>query len=965
MSASNSSDPIAAEVRNVSKKKRAYPDDGSKSAFNVPKKRSLLRQLSHDGIRIDNPLSASAKIKLRIDYPKKSGEVVGGFKIPEAPVARTVSNYELDRRGMLMRAAAKFRAGEFDGLSELNSRASPLSLNDSVANTAASNQEEFYKYLGIDINRCHGKQSPESCAADSLLSSNRRRSLRVKIQQKVVRNNANKTNAAKDDTNKNRLSKKSQRKHDGMDDSASSSVSNGGYQYNDSYMGNSSMEQINQSASTNDSYLCPRLGLDGDEDEPTAPVLIRYSYQKQANTKRPVTDRLQDKTNKSLLMPTIKTETNANNTPNMDNQNNQIGGIKSESSEPANVCSSAIVDRRFYEPIDSESSTYPFLNPDAVAAAAAANCETVDDKTGILNSISKLANADSSLLPTIDLTCVSDIDDDDVEILSNHNENVIDMINDNNSNCSYQSDIVEPETQPQHTQSQAPRSQYHSYDNDCDMDDKKFTLAAMDAVQLSIQNNGSTNSNSRGTQPESNDNQGALAKRKKSIARKKSSLNELFKRYEKSLQKSLQLLHKKDRGKRVRKRNVLREPAKIPSEDNADKDNSSNAVVNTNETVDNATPSTSEQLVNNERNEPEPPVSQVHFVPNEPAKLEPEPLVVRPPEPQLSQISQIVAQTSQVPQTSSVSHISAALQTSSVLHEPQALQTSSVSHVPQVLHELHESQIMQVSQVQQQQECLLESEVDQIQEMPQILDIPEMPEMSEMSEMSEIPPLPELPLLSQEISDLPSTSTDTPTHSLDFSTIPNDKLSSSPPFSPLFDDPQSTNVFEDNLLSSSLNAIAHSSTSTESTIGVNITRRRDHDQVNFDAIDKVVETLVDVPIIEPILLPSNAMKLTSTTAPLTHAKNPVNVAEGRVMAAFVASTDNFNEIVVIIQDLTISFWKMSPKIYNVFGVPRACILVGKVERSLTGKTIFFYCLHLIDISLYKNCINSYRFCFNI
>lgn len=952
MSASNSSDPVA-EVRNISKKKRGYPDDGSKSAFNVPKKRSLLRQLSHDGLRIDNPLSASAKIKLRIDYPKKGGEVVGGFKIPETPVARTVSNYELDRRGMLMRAAAKFRAGGFDGLSELTSRASPLSLNESVANTAASNQEEFYKYLGIDINRCHGKHSPESCAADSLVSSNRRRSLRVKIQQKVVKNNASKTNAAKDDTNKSRISKKSQRRQDGLDDSASSSVSNGGYQYNDSYMGNSSMEQINQSASTNDSYLCARLGLDGVEDEPTAPVLIRYSYQK-----RPATGRPQDKT--KSLMPTIKTETNANNTPNMDNQNNQIGGIKAEASDPAVVCSSAIVDRRFYEPIDSESSNYPFLNPDAVAAAAAANCETVDDKSGILNAISKLADLDCSQLPTIDLTCVSDMDDDDVEILSNHSENVIDMINDNNSNGTNGSDDGNETQRQLPTRSVPPRSQNNSYDNDADVDDKKFALAAMDAVQWSIKNNGSTsNSNSREPQPGPSGTQRALAQRKKSIARKRTSLNDLFKRYEKSLQKSLQLLHKKDRGKRVRKRNVLREPAKATSEDNAnnadnvdnaDKESPSNAVVNGNgnanegeSTVwDNATPSTSGQFMNNEKPKEESHVSEMPEPElNEPnLELEPQAAPTQP-EKQVSQVSQV----SQVLQTSQASQALQTPQALPALYVPQAPQTSQALQVQQALQAPQlsealqaslESQVSQVLQVPSQQNDFHEIEelqpFEETQEMPQILDLPEIPEISEMPDISEIPPLPELPLLSQEISDLPSTSTET--HSLDFSTIPNDKLSTSPPFSPLFDDPHSSNVFEDNLLS--LNAIAHSSTSTESTIGVNITRRRDHDNVNFDVIDKVVETLVDVPIIEPILLPSNAMKLTSTTAPLTHAKNPVNVAEGRVMAAFVASTDNFNEIVVIIQDLTISFWKMSPKIYNVFGVPRACILVGKVERSLTG-----------------------------
>lgn len=830
-------------MHNISQK-RGYPDDAHTNLACLPKKRTLYRQMSNDAIPTqtigdevddDDNERLDASIQLRIDYAKSRTDKVSHFKIPRAPVARTVHSHY-----------PPMRLANFDRLSEIDHRMSPSSLREATVHTASRNQEEFYKYLGIDTNPCQGKQSPES-ATESRSSSNRRRSLRVKIQQKVVKSIEKSNETAKDDPTQ-KASNRSIGRNERLDDSAST-ISNG-HQYVDV------TEQMNKG----DNYILPERHQ---EPAVTARIDIRYSYQKQNGpAKRPEIFRSQDCTNRSApQVPTIKTEVDAP------------------------VTLAAIVDRRFYEPIDSETSarTYPFLHSGPVV-------DPVDDKSAVLNAISNLSNkrlGDRSAVVIVDLT--SD-HEDDLEESINNNERTKNTSN-NMSNNSDRSN--------KHAADNHSRTQLINGVHDGDVVNKPSTLTAIDVMHKkpTSQPTASTSSLSRnGVQ------QNATGNKRKLHARKKPSLQEWVKHYEKSLQKSALLkllLQKKERKRKFEKMIVFRNNLL------ASKATASNRV-----TPPEAVPSTS--FTSSEAGlTPIAPFGGIQSTPVAPEKANP---------------STSTLQTQAIPSESArpMETISSA-STAPARNSPTAASDQMIDDDPVYADLPILSSIIADVVPRERLERILPSLVRSTEPAPTMID-PEPPQTLLQASSNSFVDDPQPSTSAAHDKRITNSSQEYLSHANDeYLDVAEGDLSS-PLHSPMSTG-QSLNPFQEKHFST----ITHSSTSTDSAIGLAINAQ----------FEKLVKARTEPALPTTSLkMPSSNMQETNSTAPdqtLSVGKNPLRPEHGAVLAALVVTTHNHNEIIVAVQELSVSFWKMAPKFFNIFGITQSCELMGRVGRSTTGK----------------------------
>lgn len=111
-------------------------------------------------------------IKFRVSYGKDTPNRSNSFKIPTTPNTSRISDGGCANCSKHSRNVDKLN----ESVSTLSSCEMPVAANH--------NQEEFYKYLGIDTNPPHEKLSPEPSPTDANALYNNRRSLRVFIQQK-------------------------------------------------------------------------------------------------------------------------------------------------------------------------------------------------------------------------------------------------------------------------------------------------------------------------------------------------------------------------------------------------------------------------------------------------------------------------------------------------------------------------------------------------------------------------------------------------------------------------------------------------------------------------------------------------------------------------------------------------------------------------------------------------------------
>lgn len=94
--------------------------------------------------------------------------------------------------------------------------------------------------------------------------------------------------------------------------------------------------------------------------------------------------------------------------------------------------------------------------------------------------------------------------------------------------------------------------------------------------------------------------------------------------------------------------------------------------------------------------------------------------------------------------------------------------------------------------------------------------------------------------------------------------------------------------------------------------------------------------VINFPIMDPFeIRPPEKNKLDMVSVPQT--QNPFNEADGPILGAFVAVAERNNEIIIVIQERMVAFWRMTPRVFTVFGIPRACALIGKLKRDQTGK----------------------------
>lgn len=819
-------------------KKRGYQHDARTTITSLPKKRILFRQLSNDDLpSISDRLDAS--IKLRIDYGKS---LTDNFKIPGAPVARTVHNHY-----------PPVRYVHFDRMSEVNHRL-PSSMLRDAPHSAARNQEEFYKYLGIDTNPCHGKQSPE---AENSSTSNNRRSLRVKIQQKVVKNIAKSNEAARDD-----VSQKSGKRRSGvrLDDSAST-ISNGNT-YGGASLSSYYMGPLNQSEITSENYILSDLSQ---EPEVTARIDIRYSYQKQSNS---TVKRSEATKSIAAAAPAIKTEADGST-----GAANNIGGanIKEERTE-APPTSAAIVDRRFYEPIDSETSaqTYPFL-----LAETDGDVEIIDDKSQVQSTMNSMV--DSSNDAVIDLT--SEPEDEGNGAANNHASN-------------------------------------NGLQNGKDLDDKQLTLQAIEEIQQQ-QEIVSLPAAETPSQPAAETPSPRIRNagpRNRTVIRRKlgrrRSVDDWVRRYDNMLHKSAILkmrILKKNRMMKLERQKALRKSLLVLA--------AAPATVAAPAVTESA--AATDVLV--EESEEEEEVTNLDPVPS---------------------TSKATSSRQSVPFTP-------ATEVDTILMEPVAPpQTFTASHGngPNDLDRIISDHLSSLSMPSRRLTSMLPSLVTSMEPAPSVID-----------------PLPPQTLLQPaphhhsstsptllDIDPQPSTSTAHITSnshaSQDFMSRTNDEYLEipdtelpSPLLSPIGAGHHSS-VFNDKPFSAI--AHAHSSTSSDSAIGIAI-------NAQFERMAGTPTASISMPTAS-IMQETDALALVQSPG-----KNPLRPEHGAVLAALVVTTHNHNDIIVAIQEVAVSFWKMAPKFFNVFGIVQSCEMMGRVARSVTDKEIMVPYQNRIMVGLDK------------
>lgn len=722
----------------------------------APRKRSLLNHLVHEDAKLKNKNTSLSAIKLRVDYAKKSlgYEMSGSFKIPEAPGVR---NAHIDAY-LQQNADRRFNHDDLVGLFE--SRGSPSSLHDLVG--GSNIQEEFYKYLGIDTNPCHDKQSPEGSTEDSRSASNKRRSLRVKIQQKVSKlNEVYKENSSK-------ISPNSAARKGGKLDTPPLARNGTIVPRNiDLLIDRNALENglsslDSSSPSPRGENSCPNSNTPGESK------LIKISYVKQGSSKTN-----SDAFNKSI----VKAENGAENTATASAgvPTTEMLEIKVEQEQSATT-NSHIVDRRFYEPIDSPSSTgtAPFFFGN-----------TTEMQNGLQSTPKKTSG---TVIVTIDLT---DSPEDETGMPSN-----VDQTKSTKTAVPSGDDHGRPAANDSSSVA-VKRETLES--NDPYLNGNAVTPGEVGASSTTnkepkVERISPTPSSSNVAETQSanpsgsgsvvNESGQGLAKRKP-VNKKKILLTEMFKRYEKCLQKTA-LFKMQVRKKRSLKRLQTTE-ARVET------------------TVESAA----------EIFSTEPPAAEV---PDE---------IVTP-------INDTINDTD----------------------KPETVLQS-------------------------------EKPTDTIIRLP---------------------------------SPVPEQVTDPPPNMVNGNVT-------TPPIL------QATNSQTQNLCMDISNSIIPSSTDSATGIGLGLKS------------DKVTEASNPAAASCVMGQPPVIKTCTSTIAPLSHARNPLNIEDGIVLGAFVVTTLANSEVILVVQQNLISFWKMTPKIYNIFGVPRGCQLMGSKRRCLNGKFQIFSILN--------------------
>lgn len=78
-------------------------------------------------------------------------------------------------------------------------------------------------------------------------------------------------------------------------------------------------------------------------------------------------------------------------------------------------------------------------------------------------------------------------------------------------------------------------------------------------------------------------------------------------------------------------------------------------------------------------------------------------------------------------------------------------------------------------------------------------------------------------------------------------------------------------------------------------------------------------------------------------------KNPLNLMNGCVQAISINPMTAYMHCVVVVQEMTVSFWRMSSNVLSIFGVSPAWELIGEIKRLRNGK----YSIHMFDGFIYE------------
>lgn len=175
----------------------------STSPDNYPRKRQLLPADSR--ARNNFQENQPSSIKLRIDYTKKPQLITEksnkttkseNFKIPSSPAIKSPSTKKNKHKAKTDLPKSKSNNiaivandVEMTTLCEVDKKTptivAEVKPNQTTKNN--SNQEEFYKYLGIDTNPSQEKSPTNSTPAEAALHEGHRRSLRVRYQQNATK----------------------------------------------------------------------------------------------------------------------------------------------------------------------------------------------------------------------------------------------------------------------------------------------------------------------------------------------------------------------------------------------------------------------------------------------------------------------------------------------------------------------------------------------------------------------------------------------------------------------------------------------------------------------------------------------------------------------------------------------------------------------------------------------------------
>lgn len=151
----------------------------------------LLSQLKM--IQEENPLPSAIKIRRNYVTKQQQQSAKKPFKMPETPIVITTSTTRTTTDDENSTTNNDNIPIVFDAKNDANEDNDDVEMSnnpkcESPLTSPKSNQEEFYKYLGINTTPCHDKKPINSNQLQTSLSAGKRRSLRVKVQQIAINN---------------------------------------------------------------------------------------------------------------------------------------------------------------------------------------------------------------------------------------------------------------------------------------------------------------------------------------------------------------------------------------------------------------------------------------------------------------------------------------------------------------------------------------------------------------------------------------------------------------------------------------------------------------------------------------------------------------------------------------------------------------------------------------------------------